>query len=101
MSAPGGVGGGGYGNLLLQLQGGGGGGPGFTNTFGFFPGGGGGGAIELGAIANISVSGSILADGFGFLSPVFFGARGGGSGGGILLDGDGVTLTGLLSASWG
>ena len=100
MSAPGGVGGGGYGNLLLQLQGGGGGGPGFTNVFGYFPGGGGGGAIELGAIANISVSGSILADGFGSYPPYFLGA-GGGSGGGILLDGDGVTLTGLLSAHGG
>jgi len=100
--ASGGPGGGTYGNLLVQLQGGGGGGtsgaggsfgPGFGG-----PGGGGGGAIELGAIDKVSISGSILADGLGGI-PVA--GIGGGSGGGIFLHGEGVTLTGLLSARGG
>jgi hypothetical protein len=96
-----GGGGASYANLLLQLQGGGGGGPGFlpTTPFNGSPGGGGGGAIELGAIGNISISGSILADGGSLLSLNI--GSGGGSGGGILLHGDGVTLSGLLSARGG
>ena len=58
--APGGIGGGTYGNLLFQLQGGSGGAGGFP----FFGsrGVGGGGAIEFGAVHNISVSGSVFAD---------------------------------------
>jgi hypothetical protein len=97
--APGGGGGATYANLLSQLLGGGGGG---TNGWGFNgsggPGGGGGGAIELGAIGNVSISGSIRADGLGF---GMANGLGGGAGGGILVHGDGVTLTGLLSADGG
>ncbi len=99
--AAGGAGGGTYGNLWSQLQGGGnGGGTAGTTVDGFGgPGGGGGGAIELGAIGNVSISGSILANGADLSQgPV---GPGGGSGGGIFLHGEGVTLTGLLSADGG
>ena len=99
-SAAGGPGGRAFADLLGQLQGGSPGGSG-----GAGPGGGGGGAIELGAVGNISVKGSVLAN--GGIGPDFVpganygGSGGGGAGGGILLHGDGVTLSGLLSAIGG
>ena len=95
-SAPGGSGGRAYADLLGQLQGGSGGGTGVN-----LPGGGGGGAIELGAFGNISVNGSVLANGGSASSFYAGGGGGGGAGGGILLHGEGVTLSGLLSAIGG
>jgi hypothetical protein len=94
----GGSGGLAYANLLSQLQGGSGGGVGLNA-----PGGGGGGAIELGTVGNITVKGSILANGENAISifPDSSGGGGGGAGGGILLHGEGVTLSGLLSAIGG
>ncbi|MBV8234280.1 MAG: hypothetical protein JO075_01140, partial [Acidimicrobiia bacterium] len=86
--AGGGAGGSTYGNLLFQLQGGSGG-AGGIHPFG--PSLGGGGAIELGAIGNISIRGSILANGASPIPPPPYGL-GGGSGGGIFLHGEGVTL---------
>src|SRR5208337_2143176 len=86
-----------YADLLGQLQGGSGGGIGSNS-----PGGGGGGAIELGAVGNISVKGSVLANGGCAISGgLDTGGGGGGAGGGILLHGEGVTLSGLLSAIGG
>jgi len=86
-----------YADLLGQLQGGSGGGIGSNS-----PGGGGGGAIELGAVGNISVKGSVLANGGSAISGgLDTGGGGGGAGGGILLHGEGVTLSGLLSAIGG
>jgi len=102
VSVPGGGVGGGsggraYADLLGQLQGGSGGGIGLNS-----PGGGGGGAIELGAVGNISVKGSVLANGGSAISGgLDTGGGGGGAGGGILLHGEGVTLSGLLSAIGG
>ena len=93
----GGKGGDSYGNLAVLLQGGSGGGS-YGSRAGLESGGGGGGAIEIGAIGRITVGGSILANGY---SPV--NVAGGGSGGGIFLHGDSVTLSGssLLSAQGG
>ncbi|MBV8554199.1 MAG: hypothetical protein JO116_01455 [Planctomycetaceae bacterium] len=102
VSVPGGGVGGGsggraYADLLGQLQGGSGGGTGVNS-----PGGGGGGAIELGAVGNISVKGSVLANGGSAIFSSFdVGGSGGGAGGGIFLHGEGVTLSGLLSAIGG
>ncbi|MGO9598165.1 MAG: PEP-CTERM sorting domain-containing protein [Isosphaeraceae bacterium] len=94
--AAGGSGGRAYADLLGQLQGGSGGGASINA-----PGGGGGGAIELGAVGNISVKGSVLANGGNAPGLLFGGGGGGGAGGGILLHGEGVTLSGLLSAIGG
>ncbi|MBV8456592.1 MAG: PEP-CTERM sorting domain-containing protein [Acetobacteraceae bacterium] len=101
-SANGGPGGGTYGNLLLQLQGGSGGAGGFGHPglIGGALGGGGGGATELGAIGKVSISGLIRADGSGSFAGPDAGL-GGGSGGGIFLHGDSLSLTGLLSARGG
>ncbi len=92
-----------YGDLAtIGIQGGSGGGAGatgFGNRLG--QGGDGGGGIELGALGDVSITGTVTADA-GEL--VFFGGTtrraGGGAGGGILIHGDDVTLgTGsLLSA---
>jgi hypothetical protein len=93
--APGGVT---YGNLLQALQGGSGGGGGAAGL-----GGGGGGALEIGAVGNIFIDGSILANGGGGGGGRRGqgGGGGGGSGGGILIHGNSVTLTGSLSAQGG
>lgn len=101
----GGKGGDSYGNLAVLLQGGSGGG----STGGRIPftGGGGGGAIEIGAIGGITVGGSILANGSVGNGPnpsfVDTGRSSGGSGGGIFLHGNLVTLSssGILSAQGG
>jgi hypothetical protein len=89
----GGAGGSSYGDLALQLQGGSGGGSVLGSRYGRLAGGGGGGAIELGAIGNITVSGSILANGASGGS--------GGAGGGIYVHADTVLLNGTLSARGG
>ena len=69
----------------------------------------GGGAIHIKTSANITASGSILANGnngsngYSKLSGGNAGAggSGGGSGGGIVLEGDGITMSGILSANGG
>jgi hypothetical protein len=87
------VGGGGkaYGDLTLRLEAGSGGGG--AEGFGLTApgGGGGGGAVEIGAIGNISLTGSVLANGGagGNSNP----AGGGGAGGGVRLHGDTIHLT--------
>lgn len=89
-----GFGGTAYGNLALMLQGGSGGaGSGFGGG-----GGGGGGAIELGAIGNLTLSGTVQANG-GAGGSVNRG--GGGAGGGILVHAPTVSLTGSLNAIGG
>ena len=73
--------------MAASLQGGSGGGS-YGSRAGISPGGGGGGAIEIGAVGGIAVGGSILANGF-----VGTGPSSGGSGGGIFLHGNLVTLS--------
>ena len=96
-TARGGSGGGTYADLLRQLQGGSGGGGGYN------PGGGGGGESRS-RFGNISVKGSVLANGGSgpsYSGTPGAGGGGGGAGGGILLHGEGVTLSGLLSVIGG
>ena len=86
-----------YGDLTRALQAGSGGGGGLDSGGGRATGGGaGGGAIEIGAIGMLNIGGSgIHADGG-------IGAGGGaGSGGGIILFGNQVNLTSVLSADGG
>ena len=93
----GGLGGRTYGNLVSALRGGSAGGD--AGAFDI-PGGGGGGAIEIGTIGNLSIFGSILADG----NRGQVGGSGGGSGGGILLHSEGALTLGndsFLSARGG
>ncbi len=101
-----GAGGTAYGDLSIILQGGSGGGGGGgiaagTDDNGAAGGGGGGGAVEIGAVNQIIITGSVLANGGSGGSDLRNG--GGGAGGGILLNGDAVTFSGsgVLSAAGG
>jgi len=77
-----------YGDLTVSLQGGSAGGSGA---------GAGGGAIEIGAVGALTMNGgSILANGAS--EQIILG---GGSGGGIFLHGESVSVSGLLSANGG
>ncbi len=100
-----GAGGTAYGDLSTLLEGGsgggGGGGIGGTAGDGGAGGGGGGGAVEIGAVNQITVTGSVLANGGSGGSELRNG--GGGAGGGILINGDAVSFWGAsaLSAAGG
>jgi hypothetical protein len=95
-----GIGGTAYGNLALILQGGSGGAGSGVGTTGTRGGGGGSGAIELGAIGNLTLSGTVLANG-GPSSGGAIARAGGGAGGGILVHAPTVALTGSLNAIGG
>lgn len=99
-AAPGGIA---YGDLLtVGVLGGSGGGSGSVGGGRANQGGDGGGAVELGAVGDVSIGGSVLVD--AGPSILFFGtvhAAGGGSGGSVLVHGDDVTLgsTAVVSAN--
>lgn len=88
----GGIGGATYGDLAVQLQGGSGGGSAGNG------GGGGGGALEIGALTQATLRGTVLA--MGGAAFTNFG-DGGGSGGGILVHAETVNLSGVISAQGG
>jgi hypothetical protein len=97
-----GFGGTAYGDLTMTLQGGSGGASGASGVgAGGGGGGGGGGAIELGALGNITLSGTVLANGGAGGSGFGTGAGGGGAGGGIVVHGPAVSLSGNLNAIGG
>ena len=87
-----------YGNLRLTLQGGSGGGGG-SNRSGTTArgGGGGGGGIELCAVAHLTISGAVNANGGGAGQDGAYGGNGSGGGilihaGEVILDGNGIQL---------
>ena len=86
----GGAGGTAYGDLSVRLQGGSGGGGGGGSGASGAGGGGGGGAVEVGAVAALTVMGDVHANGGN--GGRYFREGGGGAGGGILLHGSAVTL---------
>ncbi len=88
---PGGRGGAAFGDINQKLAGGGSG----KSSAG--PSESGGGAVEIGATGQLTVSGSILANGE---NGYFYGA-GGGSGGAIFLHGSTVNISGNLAANGG
>jgi len=85
-----GAGGVAYGDLTVRLQGGSGGAGGAAGGGG---GGGGGGAIELGALANITITGSVQAQGGRGGDYATFWSGGGGAGGAILIHGQIVNFS--------
>lgn len=100
-SSPTAAGGSSYGSTLatnVQMGSGGGGGGAACDYIGGVSGAG-GGAVDLSALADLILNGSITADGLdGANGDTFSGGGGGGSGGGILLSGI-LTLDGTLSAT--
>ena len=91
-----------YGDLAWTLQGGSGGGGGRGDSQGQTGGGGGGGgggALEINALSNIVVAGSVSANGGNGGSSVQCCNAGGAAGGGVILQGRTVTLSGGLNAA--
>jgi len=95
-------GGGGAHDFAFNLRGGAAGGNGLTTISPGGGGGGGGGAIEFGAIGNITIGGTILANGGngGDAGPGASGG-GGGSGGGVYIHASTLNVTGSLDAVGG
>ena len=99
-----------YGDIAAQLQGGSGGGGGGGVSVqspdplpGSAGGGGGGGAVEIGAVGQLVISGSVLANGGDSGAGNTTIGGGGGAGGGILIQANLITLWGssTLSAAGG
>lgn len=91
-----------YGNLAIALEGGSGGGGGKTGAGFESAGGNGGGALELGALGQMLISSSIVADGQpGRPLDANHTGGGGGSGGGLILHALAILNNGTISAKGG